>query len=240
MKLLIIITILAIILYFSGVGLKLANKLTMSKPWKWFLTKVAGRVNLRLFGYPRFKISHCYEIKKELEKDPEALYAFVGADTHSLVYLLIKLVSKASWGHAGFIYVEDNKLKLSEMTGSGFYQGGYALDYFKKIDRLAIIKLPITKENLVVAKNRIKKISVVPKIDYNYSLAVDEALVTWLDKPKINDDGKQVLLYCSEYILVVGYGLVDDPDFKVTWTLKRPVYDPEAVYKSGPIVFEAK
>lgn len=232
----------------------LLNWFVTTKAWVMFARHILAHFTFRVFGYPKFPMSKYIEIKKALENDPEGLYTFTSADTDSLAWRATHMVSGADWGHAGFVRLEDGEPHIWHMKGTGRTRG-HLLDLLRECDNFALVKMPLKGDNLKIAKQRFQTLIEAPEIKYNYTLAMpkiilgkDELFVQGtkgsfilMNEDKTFQKITQVLhLFCSEWVYVVGAGLVDDPDFVASWEFGRYMFDPDDVFNGGDPVFVHK
>lgn len=192
-----------------------------TKLWLWFARNIVGHLNFRLFGYPNFPMSKYQKIIDAIKRSEESgyfLYAFVSCDSKSLAAYLIRWVSQGYYSHAGIINypVPD---QIVHMRGDGVQQD-LLLDLLKEIDNFAIVRYPISKENLDKANLRIKDV-IDSQIPYDYQQEIDSNK-----------------LYCSELVWTVGDDLVELSGFDPNTELGRQVFDPDRVYQLGQVIFE--
>jgi len=214
---------------------------TNTHVWLFIARHYIAHFTFRTFGYPKFPMSRYLEIKKILEEDNgKSLFAFVSADKSSLAWKLTNLMTKAKWGHAGFVLLDENKEPIIwHMKGSGITKW-HLLDIVREVDDFAVIKMSIPEAAIDEAKARLNKIISAPTVKYDYQLELNPAFINWLlsGSESLPEGEKNLKLYCSEFVYVVGYGLVDDPDFKERSSYGLKSFEPDNVFACGEVVFQ--
>jgi hypothetical protein len=211
---------------------------TGTNSWVAFAKHWLGSFTFRVFGYPKFPLTEYFNIEKVYNLDPNALYFCVCADTSSLEWQGIHLTTNGgTWGHCGVIHPGDNGLWVYHMKASGL-NSWHLLDFLKECDNFALLKLPLTPEQLTIAKARLDAIlSVAPRLVYNYQIEMDQAIVDMLAKGQVyTPEEVPSKEYCSQLLYMVGAGIA--PGYTMNNVLGRPRFEPDGVYRAGQVVYE--
>lgn len=202
--------------------------------WKWLSRNFIAKLGFRLFGYPKFKMCEYFKIREIVKSDPNKIYAFAGADTCSCTWVLNHLVTKCKYGHAGIVRLEEGELYIYHMIGEGMMRW-CLIDYLREVDRFMLCELPIAEENIKKANSRIDQIiNSKDMVEYDFKFDLSRDLPDLLDT--LDSEFKKlmtkVFLYCSEFVFVVGSGLVTDKDFKEVWRSGRFMFEPDSLISS--------
>lgn len=223
---------------------KLFRKLARTNLWKRFASTAIAHVQFRFYGVPKLNKPES-EVREELLSllKEDKIYAFTSADTKSLAYGLISLLTQGDYSHAGFIYKKSNKdLMLLHITSKGLIHQPFT-DFCNELDRFCVLELePINKEALITYRKRLNFcISHPQDFVYDFAQEIDEHS-QWTHK--FDDDWFQVMkhltqknkLFCSELVYYVTYGLVDI--LKLEDLYGAAMLSPQDVYEQLPIVKE--
>jgi hypothetical protein len=188
------------------------------------------RLAPRLRGYPKFRLENYFKIRQILRDNPDEIFCFVGCDNHSVATILQRKFYKIYWAHSGFLSLgTDGEAYISHVRNKLRFDS--LLYYLKEVDQLAIIKLPLSKEEKEIARQKINKIrqskvryfvrDPLPKTD---QYASEDAWETC----------RSFQFYCSEYQYYVCRGMMDNP----LWSLDRTRFSTDDLYKGGIVIFE--
>ena len=187
------------------------------------------RLTPRLYGYPKFKLENYFVIRKILRENPNDIFCFVGCDNHSVALIMQRKLYGIHWGHSGFLELgDDNEIYISHVRRKIRYDS--LLYYLKEIDNLAVIKLHLSEDEKILARQKIIKLK--------------KSKVTYLVKDPLEKTGQyaspdtwkeldEFHFYCSEYQYYVFRGM-NHPLF----SYGRNRFSTDDLYKSGTIVFE--
>ena len=194
-----------------------------TKFWKLFASKYLGYFTFRIMGYPKFPIEKYFEIVDLGE--PDQLYGFACSDYESLAARAIKwsIEGVNYFTHAGILKLStDRDSRIYHMKGEGLRIDN-PLRVLKEIDYIAICRVPLKPEAYLEANKRLEELVLnKDQIEYDYAQEVD---------------GNNRYLYCSELFYSVFDGLIDDPDFALQNVLGREAFVPDAVFKSGELIY---
>lgn len=195
-----------------------------SKEWEQ-LTKIISKINVRV-GYHDFSTAKYLEIRRILNESPNSIFAFVSLEKNSLAYQLERIFLKSEYSHSGILVrgVTEDDITAVHIEMKGLLVE-HVLNLLDKVDKFAIVKLPIAENNITKARNRIFD-AIANKKKYVY----DE------DFSMKNDEKK---VYCSELVYEIGEGLVEDPDFTPQWRLGLPSFTPDHILNCGEVVFHS-
>lgn len=221
--------------------LKALDNILKTKVYKRFALKWLAKFSFRRFGWPTFPMEKYFvirEIVRKWDKGKDGLMSFVSSDRSILNWKINHLMTNCVWGHAGLIYLgEDKEVRVKHMIGEGLKDISL-LDLLKEVDNFALVKLPIATDKLAKAWQRIFAIDGISStnIEYDFALTLQQNVLDQI--PKLNGTSGKLQLYCSEYVYVVGSGLVDNDHFKAHEIADRLVFEPDNVYQSGDVLFE--
>lgn len=218
--------------------IKLLKWFVSTKAWYRLARHTIAHFTFRTFGYPHFPMIQYFNIVKAIAEDIDAVYAFVSADKDSLAWKLSRIFTRGIWGHAGIVVWENGHPIVYHMKGTGL-NCWHLLDILRECDHFALVKLAIPKDKTASARGRLEKFKTYP-LAYDFQLELNPAIMEWLvnneDLPAGNDPIK---LYCSEFVLAIGTGLVTNSDFAPIRRMGQNVFEPDHVYKyGGSVVFE--
>lgn len=186
-----------------------------------FGTSFLAHFTFRFSGYPTFPMIDFYKIIDAIKENGPGIYAFSSTDTKALAGKIIRaFVKGGKYSHSGLILADDyRETHILHMKGNGLNYD-HLLSLLREVDYLTVVKLPVS--DLQKATRRIQDV-----LDH-------QDLITYDYETKLANGNK---LYCSELIHLVCNGLVDDPDFKESLIAGRKIFDPDAVIKSGNIIY---
>lgn len=190
--------------------------------WKWFARTVLGKLTLRLAGYPEFNFDarwgELVAVLNETEQDPNGVYAFVSSDRYALSSVLIRLVSKSEWSHAGWIV----GWKAIHMKAGGLHDEHVA-NVLKECDDFAIVRFETAYKRVINSRlNSYRQNPEVVSYDYEQELSSDASPL------EAND------IFCSELVWVVGRPELPLLPSRVAGRL---CFSPDDVAKQGTVVF---
>lgn len=199
--------------------------------WKRFVT-TASKLNVRV-GDHEFKTSKYFNFRSVLDKEPQAVYAFLCTEKNRGSYQLERLALGCKYSHAGILLrgTSSDDLTCIHIDTTGL-RVEHVLDVIDKCDKFTIIKLPIAPINLSKAHERILK-AIENKAKYVYDTEFDLEN----DKGTSPESEVKVMSYCSELVFDLCYGLVDDPDFKPKFKLGVKFFSPDDLANCGTVVF---
>lgn len=193
-----------------------------TKLWHWVAKNVLAKVTFRVWPKPwpsEIDIALLHHLVAANKSD-DHMMCFVAQDRFSLGSILIRIVSKSTWSHAGFIFagsrvdVQTDGLKVMPI--------GTLLRY----DRLAIVQISVEDKN----KAREKLLAYITKkndIKYDWSKELSDP-----ESPIETND-----IYCSELVWLC---LKNNAQLQCSEVLGRKVFSPEDVAKSGRIIWRLK
>lgn len=186
-----------------------------TKGWAWFTKRVLSRMNMRLFGNPKFPMKYWYQIEPICNSNQEKLLVFVSNST-KLSSVLIRLVSGSEWTHAGVLLSRNGKVEVVHMESVGLLRQ-VLLELLREVDDFAIIEIPLTDKETRMAKAIMESyLQSRPSYDFQFLM---------------NNKG----IYCSELI----YEMVKFTGrFKTHVESGRKVFEPSDVYQMGRVLFE--
>lgn len=219
---------------------------TETKFYRTIARRYLANVTFRFWGYPKFKVSNYWEIKKIIHENASktGLFVFLGADRQALSYKFEKWALNCKYSHAGFLFIgENSEIYINDVTHNGL-QTLSLLDYLAKIDDFAVGFVALTAEGLEEAKRRIEVIRNLgsDQVVYDYSFKIEPELIAFVEKG-IAPDPKfyPFQMYCSEFIYLVCKGLVlNGEDFNTNWIYDREIFEPDDVYEGSDILFEER
>jgi hypothetical protein len=196
--------------------------------WVWFSRTLLPYVNFRMWGYPHCSMMQYYPLR-DLLRDPvnkNKFYVFAGVDRSSLSYKLNHLVTKCKFSHTGLLYLDEyGEVRIRHVIASGYEDWSF-LSYLREVDYFEVFELPVTPENRARANLRIQSFAKAdPNIGYDFSFELSDDLISLLEE---GDTPGKVLLYCSEYVYLIGAGLTM-PDLKAHWEFGRKAFEPDDV-----------
>lgn len=206
---------------------KFIDWLDTTKAWEEFF-KTLNKYNIRFKGYMLFPMSDYFKIMDKLTTNDH--YIFLSTDTKSLSSIVIKGIvqnfstdSKGYFSHAGVIFFKgDRDTTIMHMRDVGLIEQPL-IDFLKRVDYFAVIKLPIKKNSDDIVHTRIESLRKVAKyIEYDWEQHLD------------NDQNK---IYCSEMIYNLYKELVDSPNFHPRKIMDRDVFDPDTLLQCGDLVY---
>lgn len=194
--------------------------------WKWFARRVLSHLTFRIFGYPQFNFDKLPELFNEIAEGRSkinSVQAFVLADRMTLASILIRMVSKSKWSHAGWIVHDPHGLPLAvHMKGTGMVvQNLYGL--VRECDDFAVVRIPVRDREAVLQKI----------LDYS-----KRDTVRYDFEQELEDDASPLEvedIYCSELVWLCAK---DNADLKLSTVLGRKAFSPDDVARSGEIVWE--
>lgn len=194
--------------------------------WKWFARRILSHLTFRVFGYPQFDFEKLPGLFNELAEGRSkinSVQAFVLADRMTLASILIRMVSKSKWSHAGWILHDSNGLPMAvHMKGSGMVvQSLYGL--LRECDDFAVVRIPTSNREAILQKI----------LDYS-----NRDTVRYDFEQELSDDASPLEvedIYCSELIWLCAK---DHADLKLSTVLGRKAFSPDDVARSGEIVWE--
>ena len=213
---------------------------------EWFLTtnfwvKIARHhiayFTFRTFGYPKFPMERYFEILKILQDNPDKRYGFVAADKDSLSWKLTHMMTKAKWGHAGVLYLENDQVRASHMKGDGL-NDWHVLDILRESDKFAVLELGLSgnSRNAYDRRFEFARTSAKASLKYDFTMSLSTHVFGWLDDGGLHDADKSYVLYCSEYLYALCEGL--SPSIKAEEFNGRLLFEPDDAYKCCKVVFE--
>ena len=196
----------------------------------FFTRKILPYLNFRLWGYPNCSMMRYFPVRDVL-RDPankDKIYVFVGVDRMSLSFIAQHLLTSNKWSHTGFLYLDsNNEVRMRHVIAKGYEDWSF-LSYLREIDYFEIYELSVPFQNRWKVMKRIETIANHnTSIDYDFNFDLSEDTLTALDSGDLQ--GK-LLLYCSEFIYLVGAGLTY-PDLKTHFTYGRKTFEPDDVSK---------
>ena len=216
---------------------------------EWFLnTQIWVRLarhqvayfTFRLYGYPKFPMEKYFEIEAILKnnQDPDCFFGFVAADQDSLSWKLTHAITKAAWGHAGYLYIDPaGHIRCSHMKGDGLNNWN-VLDILRESDCFAVLKYKLKPGFKDVLHSRLKAIETAPTVQYDYTMSLDSDIPNWLAEGIPMPSGEKPFnIYCSEYVYVLGHSITE-PSFVAKDYEDRLVFEPDDAYHAGEVVFE--
>jgi hypothetical protein len=215
-----------------------------TKIYKNFARSVLSGLTFRWWGYPKLQGADYWKIREALLKEYEkgdGIFVWCSADDKMASCGLTKLFSKCKYCHSGFIFFDPNHAaQPGELSVKHINTYGYVYEPFEnvmnRLDSVYIGRMPI--KDLEEARRRLALLDVLcdyppgENFDYDYALQLEQDLIDLVCDPdaKIPSDLK-CRIYCSEFVYLVGHGLVDDPDFKPTWFGEKLIFEPDDVYE---------
>lgn len=203
-----------------GIMGKITDAVLSSEAWEHF-TKTIGRIDVRI-GDPKIKPSD-FEFVSEFLRDSGSIFAFASAELNKPGHILQNIFLREKYTHAGIVIPDI--LKPYAATAIHIDTKGLHMEPFINVlsvcDRFCLVKLPIPREKLSDAHERIRKI-VARKPEYDTAF-------------KLRDSSK---LFCSEIIWEVGQGIVEDEDFKPKWVAGKETFLPDVIPELGECVAE--
>lgn len=194
--------------------------------WKWFARRVLAHLTFRVWGYPEFDFEKVPALFHEVAMGRQMknkVQAFVLADRATLASILIRLVSRSKWSHAGWI-VHDSKGSpfAVHMKGSGMVvQSLYAL--LRECDDFAVVRIPVKDREAVLQKIIDYSLRDTVRYDFEQELGDDASPL------EVED------VYCSELVWLCAK---EHADLKLSTVLGRRAFSPDDVARSGEIVWE--
>jgi len=198
--------------------------LGQSKGWKWFANNIIAKVNFRFLGYPTLDSDELFKIVDIINNQKDsAIYAFASSDDKSLASILIRWITgETKHSHAGLILPgNDREIKALHMKGDGVHHE-HLLKVLEESDRFTVVKIDLSKESHLIAKNRIQEI-----LDKKDQIVYDFAQMLSTDEK----------LYCSELVYKVVGNLLPEEKLILKYILGREAFDPEAVLELGRIIY---
>lgn len=210
--------------------------LTGTRWWVAFARHWLGYFTFRVFSYPKFPMADYFKIVDAYNEDPDALYVFVSSDTASLEWKAINMATGGVWGHCGIVVMESDGLHIHHMKASG-RQNWHLLEELAEIDNFAMMKLPLTKDQVAVAKARLKAILDAPSVEYDFQIEMSQATIDLVSKgTAYTPEQVPPKLYCSEEVYLVAGGLV--PGYSLTVEFGRRRFEPDNAYLPSCVVYE--
>jgi len=217
--------------------------LLTTKTYRNFARNILSGWTLRAYGYPSIKVSSYWQIKDAVLKaiaEQDGLFVFCSADTKMVSYKLENLFMPCSFGHCGFVYVDDTgELGVKHVNTRGFIVEPL-LNVLNR-DAFYVGRLPVT--DLTEAKRRLALLEALcckpeDSFDYDYSIELEPELITLICDPTSQIPSNFTFkMYCSEFIYLVGKDLVTDPNFKPAWFGDRYLVEPDDIYKgTKPVI----
>ena len=218
------------------------NWFVSTTAWEMFARHFMAHLTFRIFGYTKFPLEKYFEVKAAFDKDPKAIYAFVLTDPACLSFKLDRMLTKCDWAHAGIVVERNGHLYGWHMKSDGLNHW-HLLDLLRESDHFALLRIPIEGTDVQVANDRLNTIINTPMVPYNFQFSMPTPVIEWLTEGKplslIGDKALQSLkLYCSEFVFVIGVGLVKNPKFVARWDFGQNVFEPDDLYGSCSVVFE--
>jgi hypothetical protein len=204
-----------------GIFSKVIDAALESKAWENISKNVIGKIDIRL-GDPKIKPSD-FHFVRECLRDTSSIFAFASAELNRPGHILQNLLFREKYTHAGLVIPEildPYAARAIHIDTEGLHTEPF-IDVLSKCDRFCLVKLPIPRERLSEAHERIRAI-VARKPEYDTAF-------------KLRDNSK---LFCSEIIWDVGQGLITDPDFKSKWIGGKETFLPDVVPSLGEIIAE--
>lgn len=223
--------------WLAKLKLKLIEDLLQSYLWEWFSINVSSGFDFRVWKYPKFDLEVYESMKKIVKDNPKKMYAIVGADTLSMTFFLNHVFTGCMYGHAGIARLDDDgNLRFIHVIGDGL-SNWYLPNYLRETDRAALIEIPMSEENALIAKRRLAQLEAFPhKIKYNFGMKWSDEFTKQLDSPEWGF--KEIKIYCSQLVYIVCNGLVNDKDFKPQFEQGKLAFQPDDVFNGGNPVIE--
>jgi len=221
---------------------KVAAKVVLTKPYRWFARRALAHFTFRVWGYTEFPMDLYWNLVDAVQakkgEDKPGLFVYVAVDRLALSYLANHLFSDCEWSHTGILDVGDENNKgwaTVSMTSAGFTRKPL-LEYLKMTDSFAVGFLPLKNEEAEVeARRRLAKIEGLgggDAVQYDFSLQINENVLAWLKGDGELEEGfKPLKIYCSEMVWMVAADLEADElrELKPHWFIDRTVVEPDDV-----------
>jgi hypothetical protein len=197
-----------------------------TKAWDKMARNVIAKIDVR-FGEPRIKPEEIYPIKRKL--DPNCVYAFACAELDRPSYYIEHALFKSEFSHAGLVLPNIHQLILrpnefpDEPHAVHIDTVGLHTELFVNVlgvsDKYCLVKLPIKPEHIPEFYRRVNALIMRnPKYDTKFKL--------------LNHDDE----FCSEVVYDMCEGLIDDSDFKITWSNGKATFIPDVIPLLGEII----
>lgn len=199
---------------FSGI----TDAVFSSEAWEHF-TKFIGKIDIRI-GDPKVKPSD-YNFVRDCLLDTGSIFAFASAELNKPGHILQNIFLQETYTHAGIVIPEildPYAARAIHIDTKGLHMEPF-IDVISVCDRFCLVKLPIPREKLSEAHDRIRAI-VARRPEYDTAF-------------KLRENSK---LFCSEIIWEVGQGLIEDPDFKSKWVGGKETFLPDVIPDLGECV----
>lgn len=200
-----------------------------TKAWHWFAKNVLAKWTFRIAPRPKPSTDLQGEFIAALllnTKSSDRVLTFVCQDKWAFGSMLIRLVSRGTWSHSGFVF-RGAGMEMPhrvDMRSDGLHVTN-CLTLLSEYDSVALVSVPVAKGSMGQIAKRVASYigkSNVLRYDWEQELK-DES-----SDPEADD------IYCSELVWLVLKGFADLVCSKV---LGRRVFSPEDVAKNGTIVW---
>lgn len=186
-----------------------------TKFWSWLTKNFISRLDMRLLGDSKFPMERWYEVEKICQDNCDKMLVFVSYGT-KLSSVLVRLVTRSLWTHAGVIQVVDGKVRIIHMESVGLLDQ-VLLELLKAVDNFAIIEVPMDSEEIYLSRI-IMESYIQKKPGYDFRMLLGN-----------------IALYCSELIYEMCKSFVC---IKPHTEAGRKVFEPQDVYNMGKVLFE--
>jgi len=219
---------------------RIFRKIARTTAWKRFASTAIANVHFRLYGVPKLDKPES-EVEKELLKvlKPDKIYAFTSADTKSLAFRLVSLLTNGDYSHAGLIYKKSvDKLMLLHITSKGIQHQPFT-DFCNELDRFCVLELtPKSEDSLNIYRKRVRYcVEHAEDFEYDFAQEIDESSKwtmrfdkSWFAVMKHLTTKRR--LFCSELVYYVTYGLVDI--LKMEDLYGAAMLSPQDIYEQLP------
>lgn len=202
--------------------MKLLHAFVETKLWHWIAKNVLAKVTLRCWPHknPTTKVKDSLFLTIDNADLWDYMLCFVAKDKWALGSILIRIVSRSRWTHAGFIHLG---LRIDMRTD------GLSIAHINSLfhyDEIALVKIPVNNKR--VCESRLSSY-LAQKEDLSYDW--EQELKDETSDIETND------IYCSELIWLC---LKGEAELQTSVVLGRKAFSPEDVYKSGKVIWEYK
>lgn len=191
--------------------------------WVWFATTIVTHLGFRVWGYPTFPMNKYFQITKAVADDEfqngPGIYVFVSCDEAAFSTILIRLMSRCYWTHAGFV-TEQGRRVIHQRSVGNLRQ--HILELLREVDSFAVGRVEMSAANVNLVRMRQDYIETHPE-EFPYDLQ--------------HELGGQSF-DCSELVYTLCKDYATSPEFRPHEELGRTLFEPEDLYESMKIIFE--
>jgi hypothetical protein len=202
--------------------MSLIDKLSRTKSYQWIAKNILAKVTFRIWPRKPFDENTLTSLLNVLAMDAKEneILCFVSQDRWALGSILIRLVSKSKWSHAGFL-IDSRRVDMNT-NGLDYRLPSSLFNY----DLLSVVKIPI-KDKQACRKRLQDYFARRASISYDWKKELENENT----EPEAED------IYCSELVWLV---LKGQADLKCSTVLGRKVFSPDDVAKSGKVIWSYK